>query len=213
MGESERNIGYRKLKIAMGADGNALMTLISINAIFLLLYGLFRSFIILYNLPPVVLKPIFYPCFYCLLSFTALVQKPWTLFSYMFTHTGVISVITNMLWLWAFGSILQSIAGNRKLIPIYLYGGIAGAVAFVAANYLIPSLKPGINFSFLHGANAATMAIAVATTALAPDYRFLKCLMVAYLFGYLLYYMLLLTLQEFQVPVPLIIFHTWQGHL
>ncbi|HUS01437.1 MAG TPA: hypothetical protein VMY77_06910, partial [Chitinophagaceae bacterium] len=33
MGESERYIGYRKPKITMGADGNALMILISINAI------------------------------------------------------------------------------------------------------------------------------------------------------------------------------------
>jgi membrane associated rhomboid family serine protease len=107
---------------------------------------------------------------------SALVQRPWTVFTYMFTHTGLITVITNMLWLWVFGSILQSITGNRKLIPVYIYGGIAGAFAFVAANYLLPSLKPTINFSFLNGANAATMAIAIATTALAPDYRFFKML-------------------------------------
>lgn len=176
MSESERNIGYRKLKIAMGADGNALMTLISINAIFFITVWFIQIIYYIIQSTPGSFETNILPLFLLPASLTALVQKPWTLFSYMFTHTGVISVITNMLWLWAFGSILQSIAGNRKLIPIYLYGGIAGAVAFVAANYLIPSLKPGINFSFLHGANAATMAIAVATTALAPDYRFFKML-------------------------------------
>ena len=176
MGESERYIGYRKRKISMGADGNALMILISINAIFFIAVWFLQ---IVYNIiqsAPGSFENNILPWFIMPAKLLALVQKPWTVFTYMFTHTGLITVITNMLWLWVFGSILQSITGNRKLIPVYIYGGIAGAVAFVAANYLLPSLKPTINFSFLHGANAATMAIAIATTALAPDYRFFKML-------------------------------------
>ncbi len=81
-----------------------------------------------------------------------------------------------MLWLWAFGSILQDMAGNKKLIPIYLYGGVAGAIVFIASNYAIPSLRPLIGSSFLDGSNAAIMAVAIATTALAPDYRIFRML-------------------------------------
>jgi hypothetical protein len=82
--------------------------------------------------------------------------------------------LSNMLWLWAFGFILQELTGNKKLIPIYIYGGLAGALAFIMANYLIPPLYPFIGSASLMGANAATMAVAVATTTLAPQYRFFK---------------------------------------
>lgn len=176
MGESERYIGYRRRKISFGADGNALMILISINAIFFITVWFLQIIYYITQSAPGSFETDVLPWFIMPAKLSALAQKPWTVFTYMFTHTGVITVITNMLWLWAFGSILQSIAGNRKLIPIYIYGGIAGAIAFVAANYLLPSLRPVINVSFLNGANAATMAIAVATTALAPDYRFFKML-------------------------------------
>jgi hypothetical protein len=94
----------------------------------------------------------------------------------MFTHTDFIFAITNMLWLWVFGSIFQEMTGNRKLIPVYIYGGIAGACFFIASSYLIPSVKPLINVSSLQGSNVAIMAVAVATTTLAPDYRFFKML-------------------------------------
>ena len=176
MGESERYIGYRKRRISLGADGNALMILISINAIFFIAVWFLQ--IIYYMIPsaPGSFESNTLPWFILPAKLSSIVQKPWTVFTYMFTHTGLLTVITNMMWLWAFGSILQGITGNRKIIPVYIYGGIAGAIAFVAANYLIPSLKPGINFSFIHGANAATMAVAVATTTLAPDYRFFRML-------------------------------------
>src|SRR6185503_3303624 len=42
------------------------------------------------------------------------------------------------------------------------------------ANYLVPSLQPLIDRNSLIGANAATMAVAVATTTLAPHYRFFR---------------------------------------
>lgn len=176
MGESERYIGFRKSKISLGADGNALMILISINSIFFITVWFIQIIYYIIQSLPGSFETNILPLFIMPAKLSALAQKPWTVFTYMFTHVGVINVITNMLWLWAFGSILQSIAGNRKLIPVYIYGGIAGAVAFIAANYLLPTLHPAINFSFLQGANAATMAIAVATTALAPDYRFFKML-------------------------------------
>src|SRR5205814_3133936 len=106
------------------------------------------------------------PWFIMPASVQELAHKPWTFFSYMFTHTRLIMAITNMIWLWVFGSIFQDTAGNKKLIPLYIYGGITGACLFIASYYLIPPLKPFINTSSLEGASAATMAVAVATTTL-----------------------------------------------
>ena len=50
-----------------------------------------------------------------------------------------------------------------------------GAVVFIASYYAIPQPRPFIDFPSLSGANASIMAVAVATTALAPDYRFSEC--------------------------------------
>ena len=160
----------------MGADGNALMMLVAINAIFFI--GVWFIKIVYYILqsPEGAFENNLLPWFTMPANLTAIANKPWTVLTHFFTHTGVILTITNMLWLWVFGSILQNIAGNRKIIPLYIYGGITGAVAFVAAIYLMPPLKSTINTATLQGANAAIMAIAVATTTLAPDYRFFKML-------------------------------------
>ena len=176
MGESERYIGYRKPKLTMGSDGNALMILISINAIFFITVWFLEIIYYIIQATPGSFDTNVLPLFIMPAQLSELATKPWTFLTAMFVHVRLITVITNMLWLWAFGSILQSVAGNRKLIPVYIYGGIAGAVAFVAANYLLPQLKPTIPVSFLHDANAATMAVAVATTALVPDYRFFRML-------------------------------------
>jgi membrane associated rhomboid family serine protease len=176
MGESERYIGYRKPKISLGADGNALMILISINIIFFIAVWFMQILYYITQSPAGSFESNVLPWFIMPAKLSALVLKPWTFFTYMFVHMRVITILTSMLWLWVFGSILQGIAGNRKIIPVYIYGGIAGAVAFIAANYLLPQLKPAIGSSFIYGSNAATMAIAVATTTLAPDYRFFKML-------------------------------------
>jgi hypothetical protein len=94
----------------------------------------------------------------------------------MFIHVGVIYTVITLVWLWVFGSILQDLSGNSKIVPVYIYGGIAGAVVFVACNYLIPSLRNQVEYSFMLGGNAGIMAMAVATTTLSPDYRLFRML-------------------------------------
>lgn len=176
MGESERYIDRRFKKITLGEDTNALIALISINAIGFVILGLIHLVYLIVESPDAAFANEILPWFVLPAKLSALGKAPWTILSYMFVHTGIISTFTNMLWLWAFGSILQDMAGNKKLIPIYLYGGLAGAVVFIASNYAIPQLRPFIGFSSLSGANASIMAIAIATTALAPDYRFFRML-------------------------------------
>ena len=105
-------------------------------------------------------------------NLVSLSKKPWTVISFMFSDADLMRALSNMLWLWAFGSVLQNLTGNRKIIPVYLYGGFAGAVFFIAAVYLIPTNRAIIDSLGLFGANASVMAVAVAATAIAPNYRF-----------------------------------------
>lgn len=176
MGESERYIDYKKSRISLGADGNALMALISLNAIIFLVIIFIKVIYFIVQASPDAFENNIQPWFTMPASLKELAYKPWTFFSYMFTHTGLIMTITNMIWLWVFGSIFQDTAGNRKLIPLYIYGGITGACLFIASYYLIPPLKPFIDTSSLQGASAATMAVAVASTTLTPNFRFFRML-------------------------------------
>lgn len=102
-----------------------------------------------------------------------LISRPWTIFTHMFVHdtSSIWHIVGNMLWLWVFGYILQDLAGNRKIFPIYFYGALAGAAAFILAYNFIPALKVYQLAAHAFGASAGVMGIAIATTVLAPGYR------------------------------------------
>jgi hypothetical protein len=90
----------------------------------------------------------------------------------MFTQNGVWPLISSMLWLWGFGFIFQDLAGSKKLIPVYLYGGVAGSLFFLATVNAIPAIRENVaQIPALLGAGPAIMAVAIATTTLAPRYK------------------------------------------
>jgi membrane associated rhomboid family serine protease len=100
------------------------------------------------------------------------ITRPWTLITYMFSHYSLWLLISNLLWLWCFGYILQDLSGNKKIIPIYLYGGLIGSIAYLLTLVAFPALKPeSANVSPLAGAGPALMALAIATTTISPNYK------------------------------------------
>lgn len=102
--------------------------------------------------------------------------RPWTIITYMFAHNSIWYLISSVLWLWCFGYILQDIAGNNKLFPVYLYGGFFGGLFFLITANLIPSIHADAAAFSLMGAGTSVMAVAIATTFLTPDYRILPML-------------------------------------
>jgi membrane associated rhomboid family serine protease len=177
MGESDRFIEYKNQKrnlLRFGSDNNALVALIVVNAVFFMTL-LFLQVAFFFDDKTLsafydgIIKWIELPA-----DFNLFLTRPWTLLTYMFsdTNAGLMRIISNMLWLWAFGYVFQHYLGNERLIPTYIYGGIIGAVVFIAAHYFISPLKGNITHAGLIGANAATMAVAAATTMIAPDHRF-----------------------------------------
>jgi membrane associated rhomboid family serine protease len=151
---------------------NALVMLITINLVVFVLFTFVNVFYY-FSLPKVAADAKFYKDIYSNLalpaSFSAFVRKPWTLITYMFYQKEIWHILGNMLWLWMFGYIFYSLTGNKKIIPVYIYGALGGAIAFMLAYNFIPSLK--IINANMAGASAGIMAIAAATTMLAPGYR------------------------------------------
>jgi membrane associated rhomboid family serine protease len=176
MGESDRYIDRRFRKIRLGDDNNALMALIGINALLFVCFGLIQVIYYISKSPQAAFQYEILRWFVIPAKLSSIATRPWTVLTYMFVHVGFFFTLINMAWLWVFGSILQDLSGNSKIIPVYLYGGIAGVIFFVVISYAFPQLRSQVEYSFMLGGNAGIMAIALATTTLAPDYRLFKML-------------------------------------
>ncbi len=176
MGEAERHGEYKKVRqrFSLGYDGNTVTALFILNVTFFLLLLIIKVFFFFNQQSPAVYEAQVLNWFSFPSSLKLLSERPWTIFTYMFSDTSnnIMRIVGNMLWLWAFGKVLQGIMGNNKIIPIYIYGGWFGALFFIIANYAIPSLHSQIGYVGLIGANTGTLAVAMATTTLAPDHRF-----------------------------------------
>ena len=163
-----------RTKITLGQGGNALLYLVAVCLV--LFVGLaFLMAVWYFRFPKETAVAYFrqdvLSWFVMPAGGKALLARPWTLLTHMFVHDGFWQLFSNMLWLWAFGYILQDMTGNRKLVPVFIYGALTGAVAFYLALHLVPSLRPLLPVAFLAGASAGVMAVAVATTLVAPGYR------------------------------------------
>ncbi len=92
--------------------------------------------------------------------------KFWSPITSMFLHQGLWHLLGNMIWLSLFGTIVGDLIGNRRVLPIYLLGGLAGcALYFISAQFL-----PSVGGHAL-GASAAVMAFAGTALMLNPEYR------------------------------------------
>jgi membrane associated rhomboid family serine protease len=101
-----------------------------------------------------------------------LLTRFWTPLTYMFMHAGIFHILFNMLWLYWMGQIFEEYLGNKRTVALYLLGGLAGALFFVACYNIFPAFASSglLQGSAVVGASACVMAIVVATATLLPDY-------------------------------------------
>ncbi|MFH1119739.1 MAG: rhomboid family intramembrane serine protease [Bacteroidota bacterium] len=101
---------------------------------------------------------------------TILVERPWTLFTYMFLHFDFFHILFNMLWLWWFGAIFIQYLSQRQLLGTYFFGGLAGAFLYIAAFNFFPVFSIARESAVALGASASVLAIVVAIAFYVPDY-------------------------------------------
>lgn len=92
-------------------------------------------------------------------------KHPWVLLSHMFTHTGFFHMLFNMLVLYWFGRIAGDLLGDHRMLPLYLFSGLTGALLYLI---FAPAFYAS---STLHGASGAIMGIVAAAGMTAPDYQ------------------------------------------
>ena len=148
---------------AMIKHGSMLTKLILINIFAFVIIGVFFRYLI----PSV---------FDLLLPYLALssdivwnLKHPWVFITHMFMHDGLYHIFWNLLLYYWFGTIVGDLIGDKKILPLYIYGGLTGAVFYLFSYYFI--LPQNLIGGMALGASAAVMATVVAAGVISPDYK------------------------------------------
>ena len=149
-------------------NGSSLTRLIYINIVVFILITIVAAISFLLNNPEISGKAL--NLFSVPSSFKILLVRPWTIITYMFVHKDIWHILFNMLWLYWFGRIFLEYLDQRKLVAVYLLGGISGALVYILSFNIFPAFTGVVAESVAIGASASVMAIVIAIAAYVPDY-------------------------------------------
>lgn len=98
-----------------------------------------------------------------------LISRPWTLITYMFTHTGLGHIFWNMILLWFGGRLFQDLLGGKRLLGYYLLSGLSGMALFILVSKLLPGVHgSGVGLGIM-GASASALGVFMGIAAYRPD--------------------------------------------
>ena len=105
--------------------GNMVVKLIIINVVVFMVTALLNAFFPTFyqsNILPYIALPG---------DMMTLLYRPWTLITHMFLHSGFWHLAWNMLTFYWFGSIAGDLLGDKKILPVYILGGLIGGIAYI----------------------------------------------------------------------------------
>ncbi len=95
----------------------------------------------------------------------------WTVITYSFIHFDFFHILFNLLWLYWMGILFIEYLSSRRLIWVYLLGGVSGYLIYLLAFNLLPSFSPLVENSYLIGASASVMAVVSTIAFYLPNYK------------------------------------------
>lgn len=91
------------------------------------------------------------------------VSAPWSFFTYMFVHAGLLHLLANSVALFVFGPPVERRLGSSVFILFYVYCGLGAAIVSLLATVV------GIHVSPFVGASGAVLGVAFAFARMYPD--------------------------------------------
>lgn len=160
---------YQELKMKIFATSSKVNLLIAINVAVFLIFGVLNVLDFLFtkqsHINDFVREYLAVPTY-----LPKLLYRFWTPFTYMFLHAGFFHILFNMLWLFWMGRIFENFLSSKKLVFVYLAGGLAGACFYILSFNIFPAYADAVLVSAAVGASASVTAILVACATLVPNY-------------------------------------------
>lgn len=147
----------------------ALIVILAINVAIFLLFSVINIFINLSNgsVWALSLFSFFEKIFFFNTDPSYFLIHPWTLVTSIFTHVSLMHILFNMLIFYFAAEMFVYFFGSRKLVWIYLLGGIVGNLLEFIIQILLNS-----SFSIsIIGASGSVMAVFVAVAVFKPDLK------------------------------------------
>jgi membrane associated rhomboid family serine protease len=95
-----------------------------------------------------------------------LLYRPWTLISTIFSHWDLLHLASNMLGLYFIGQFFVSEFGDRRLLALYIIGGIGANIFYLIVQILPYYAQDNAN---LLGASGAVISLLVALATVFPN--------------------------------------------
>jgi membrane associated rhomboid family serine protease len=102
-------------------------------------------------------------------DFTGFIKSPWTIITSIFAHFSFLHFLSNMLFLYFSGSMFIQFFTGRRLIHVYVLGGIFGGIFELIAHALFPAFANPQMQTVIVGASGSIMAIFVAMAFYRPN--------------------------------------------
>jgi membrane associated rhomboid family serine protease len=142
------------------AIGNMVMKLIIVNVLIFAVAALLIAFGALYPFSEFI-----YNNFSISADPGKFLYKPWTLITNMFLHTGLFHILWNMVGLNLFGRIVGDLLGDKRVLPLYIFGGLVAGLTFIVSSQI-----RGMELAYALGASGSIMAFAMTAGLIAPNY-------------------------------------------
>lgn len=159
---------FQDFKNAWGKPNNALVQIILINVI---VFAAFRVLEVLFIFSgmhewfSVVFEKLQLPS-----NVRTFLLQPWTLVTYMFTHYDFFHILFNMLFLYWFGRIVDEFLNSKRVISLYVLGGLAGGILYMLLYNVVPFFSARVDGAMMMGASAGVFAIVVGAAVFTPNY-------------------------------------------
>ena len=100
------------------------------------------------------------------LNLNEFIFKPWTLFTYMFSHKDLGHVFYNMLLLYFSAHTFLNFLSEKKFVYVYIMSGLTGGIILLILSAIFPASFAN---SILFGASAAVIGIVTSLAIYIPN--------------------------------------------
>src|ERR1700748_1037381 len=118
-----------------GYSKNAVLQLIVYSGTAYVIFHLIRIILLLTNYDPIVFINTF-ESNVALQSLDIFKSKFWTIFTYGWFHLGFRNLVSNMIWLYCFGNLVQMLVGYKQIIALFVYSLVFGGLFFLLSQFI-----------------------------------------------------------------------------